>query len=380
MTSMTFGPAASTGGTGCVDVVGLCGGTARVIEVDGLRYAGSGSIVRQAAAYAAVTGHAVRVVNARARRPKPGLRPQHARAVEAMRELVGGSLDGVTVGSRTFTFHPGASAPQGNYAFDIRTAGSATALALAVLPVLTCRGRGVQVEVRGGVFQDFAPSMFHLQHVLLPAIARMGADATLDLLRPGFMPAGDGLIRLTVAPAPAALRPLVLDRPGPVRSMWGIALSSHLEERHVASRMARAACRLLVAHGHDAHIEERHDVTATHPGAALALFAELNNGVRLGADQVGAPHRRAERIGAGVARQLLSEIASGATLDTHATDQIVPFTALAAGKSVFQVASVTEHLRTGAWLASLFGAIVETSGTRVVIHGSGPGDRSAPAP
>jgi RNA 3'-terminal phosphate cyclase len=85
---------------------------ARTIEVDGSRHAGSGSIVRQA--YAAVTGQAVQVRNARANRPKPGLRPQHVRAVQAMRELVSGSVDGVTVGSRTFTFRPGALVPEGS--------------------------------------------------------------------------------------------------------------------------------------------------------------------------------------------------------------------------------------------------------------------------
>ena len=343
-----------------------------MIEIDGSRYAGSGSIVRQAVAYAAVTGQAVQVMNARASRPKPGLRPQHVRAVQAMHELVGGSVDGVTVGSRSFTFRPGGLVPEGSYVFDIGTAGSATALALAVLPLLACRGNGVQVDVRGGIFQDFAPSVFHLQQVLLPTIARMGSNATLDLVRPGYLPAGGGVIRLVVAPAPSVLRPLVLDRAGLIRSVWGVALSSHLEVKRVSSRMALAARAVLAAAGHDAPVEERYDLTAPRPGAALALFADLDNDVRLGADGVGAPHRRAEAIGADVARQLLGEIASGATLDRFAADQVVPFMVLASGDSVFQVTSVTDHLRTAAWLASVFGAAVDMAATRIVIHGNGP--------
>jgi RNA 3'-terminal phosphate cyclase (ATP) len=69
---------------------------------------------------------------------------------------------------------------------------------------------------------------------------------------------------------------------------------------------------------------------------------------------------------------LLAEVESGATVDRFAADQIVPFAALAAGDTSFRVMSVTEHLRTAAWLASLFLEVeVELSDGRVVIHGSG---------
>jgi hypothetical protein len=56
---------------------------------------------------------------------------------------------------------PGDREPAGPYAWDIGTAGSATMLALAILPVLALCGRGGEAEIRGGLFQDFAPSAFH---------------------------------------------------------------------------------------------------------------------------------------------------------------------------------------------------------------------------
>jgi len=76
-------------------------------ELRGSLRSGSGTIVRQAVAYAALTGQPVRVRNARARRRQPGLRAQHVRAVQAIRDLVGGSLDGAEVGSRSFEFLAG---------------------------------------------------------------------------------------------------------------------------------------------------------------------------------------------------------------------------------------------------------------------------------
>lgn len=344
-----------------------------MLEIDGSRFSGSGSIIRQAAAYAAVTGRAVRVTNARRRRPQPGLRRQHVKAVEAVRDLVGGRLAGVDVGSRDFTFHPGDAAPEGAFRWDVGSAGSATALACSLLPVLARRGRGVEFEVRGGLFQDFAPSEFHLEHVLAPLLAGMGFPVSFELVRPGYVPRGEGVLRVT-APAVDALSPLVALERGDLRRVWGISLASHLDERRVGERMAAAAGEVLAAAGVDAVIDRRGDDTAAQPGAAFALFAEFATGSRLGADGAGAPRRRAEEIGRRVTRALLDEIASGASVDRFAGDQVIGFAALAAGSSAFRVAEITEHMETARWLASLFfGVSVHfDAGGTVSVEGAPP--------
>ena len=51
---------------------------------------------------------------------------------------------------------------------------------------------------------------------------------------------------------------------------------------------------------------------------------------------------------------MLEDIASGATIDRHASDQIIPFAALAEGTSTFQVPLITQHAETSGWLASAF--------------------------
>ncbi len=342
----------------------------RMIDIDGSLHSGSGTIVRQAAAYAALTGRPVRVRNARARRRRPGLRPQHLHAIQAIRDLVGGSVSGAEVGARSFEFRPGDDEPAGRYAWDIGTAGSATMLALSVLPVLAFRGRGAEAEVRGGLFQDFAPSVFHLQHVIVPMLARMGLAAEIEMIRPGYVPAGEGIIRLAVSPAVRPLRPLMPRRGEAPARVWGISLASHLDDRRVAARMAAAARAVLDASGIRAEVDERSDSSAAQAGAALALFADFSGGTRLGADRAGAPGRPAERIGARVARQLLHEVDSGATIDRHASDQIIPFAALADGTSRFQVPFITEHTETAGWLASLFlGAEVRAAGRTLAVHG-----------
>ncbi|MEW6472605.1 MAG: RNA 3'-terminal phosphate cyclase [Actinomycetota bacterium] len=325
-----------------------------MLEIDGSQHSGSGSIVRLAAAYAALTSTPIHVVKARARRePKPGLRRQHCVALEAARDLVGGTLEGAAVDSRELTFRPGDETPAGEYCWDIGSAGSTTALGLALVPLLAGRGRGVQVELRGGVFQDFAPSAFHLQQVVAPLLGRMGLGVEFRVERPGYVPTGQGVLRITVAPA-APLKPLRLEEPGDVQRVWGIALASHLAERQVSQRMAEAARQRLDQRRLDAALETEDDTTAAQPGAAFGIFAETSTGALLGADGAGAPRRPAERIGRRAADELLDDLGSGATVDRHAADQLLIFTALADGRSVYRAPAITDHVESAAWLATLF--------------------------
>jgi RNA 3'-terminal phosphate cyclase (ATP) len=343
-----------------------------MLTIDGSRYSGSGSIVRQAVAFSALTGQSIHVVNARAKRDKPGLRPQHIRVVEAIAELVNGRAEGLAQGSQEFTFRPGPLKIGRHYNWDIGSAGSTTMLGLGILPVLAFAASPITVELGGGLFQDFAPSAFHLQHVLFPMLQGMNFRAEVEIVRPGYVPRGEGILRLAVKPLTEPLRAIAKEEAGPVTRVWGLALSSHLEERQVSRRMADAARDALAKAGYQAEIEIRHDAESLQRGAALALFADEGAAVRLGADQAGALRRRAESIGKHVATQLLDDVTSGATLDRFAADQIIPFAALAAGESRFIIPTVTDHVRTSAWLAEVFlDAHVCIDGQRLVIHGVG---------
>ena len=346
--------------------------TDAVLEIDGSRHSGSGTIVRQAVAFSALTGRPIHIVNARLRRPQPGLRHQHVRVVEAIRELVNGTMDGVTPGSKELWFKPGTTKTGCRYVWDIGTAGSTTMLGVALLPVLAFASGPVDIELRGGLFQDFAPSLFHVQSVLIPILQRMGFDADMSIGRPGYVPTGEGRLYLSARPIQRALHALQMDRQGEIRRVWGIALSSHLEQRRVSERMKEAARQVFVEQGNHPDVEFRNDRDALQPGAALALFVDFEGGVRIGADRAGAPRRSAESIGRHVAQQLLTDWHSGATLDRFATDQVVPFAALAEGQSRFLIPEATDHLLTCAWLADLFfGARVMIDGRLLTIHGVG---------
>jgi RNA 3'-terminal phosphate cyclase (ATP) len=163
-----------------------------------------------------------------------------------------------------------------------------------------------------------------------------------------------------------------MEHPAQVVRLWGIALSSHLKEQSVSERMAEAAKRALSAAGYTADIGTLYDENAAQRGAALAVFADLTGGCRIGADRAGALGRSSEAIGKYVARQLLEDVESGATIDRHASDQIIPFAALAAGESRFRIPAVSEHVESSAWLCREFlGAQITLRGLELVVTGIG---------
>lgn len=342
-----------------------------LVEIDGSQQSGSGTIVRFGVALAALCGRPVRVAKARARRARPGLRPQHVAAVRACAELCEAHTEGVRVDSHELVFRPGPRIRGGRYAWDIGTAGSATMLALGVLPLACLADAPLSARITGGVFQDFAPSPFHLGHVLGPLVARMGATVEVELVRPGYVPAGTGVLELRVRPPRRELAPLDLSDPGAVRAVRGIALASHLAERRVSERMARACQQALAAGGLSCAIERVDDATAARPGAGLAVWATTSTGCRLGADRAGAPRRSSEAIGRHVARALLEDLARGASVDRHLADQLVLFACLARGTTRYGIPMDTDHLTTNLWLAERFGAQTRQEGARVEVRGLG---------
>lgn len=344
-----------------------------MLEIDGSQKSGSGTIVRVALSLAALRGREVRLVNIRARRPNPGLRHQHLAAARALAELCGGSLEGDSVGSRALVFRPGRALRGGTYRWDIGSAGSTTMMAMSLLPPACFADAPCRFRIQGGLFQDFAPSAFHMQRVLLPTLFLMGVRAELHIERPGYVPTGGGVVELTVRPAGHTLAPLLLpQRRAPVKAIRGVALSSHLEERQVSRRMAESCAALLARRGLRPEIEVHNDATAPQAGAALAVVAEMEDGRLLGADRAGAPRRTSEAIGRTVAQALLADLDSGASVDRHLADQLVVFAALAAGESLYSVPRVSEHLETNLWLVEMVaGAHSAIEGSLVRLEGIG---------
>ena len=343
-----------------------------MIHIDGAQKSGSGTIVRFAVGLATLLGEELHLTNIRAKREKPGLRPQHLKAVQALAQVCQGSLDGAEVGSSEIKFGPGGGIRGGHYEWDIGTAGSTTLLAMTLLPAVCFATGPVVFRISGGLFQDFAPSAYHMQYVLLPILGRMGINAKVSIVRPGYVPRGGGIIEVEAEPVTGKIRPIRMPEQGNVTRIEGVALSSHLKERRVSERMAERCNQVLGSNGYKARIEIVHDTLALQRGAALAVYAETDAGCIVGADRAGAPARTSEEIGRDVARNLVEDLATGATVDRYSADQLILYAALVDGVSEYRIPGLTEHVETNLWLAeTILGARTEVTDNYVRIQGVG---------
>ena len=347
-----------------------------MIEIDGGERSGSGTIVRLAVSLCSVLGQDLRLINIRAKREKRGLRAQHRQVVTACASLCGGEVERAEVGSGEIVYRPGQRIRGGAYAWDIGTAGSTTMLAMSLL-LVGCFADGPSVyTLKGGLFQDFAPSAHYMRGVLLPLLRRMGVEADLSVRRPGYVPEGNGILEVKVKPAKAGLMPLVLTDQGKVTGVRGIALSSHLAEQEVSDRMAEECSTRLKEAGYDAEIDAVYEASASQKGADLSVWLETDSGAIIGADRAGKLGRRSEEIGRHVAGSMLDDLKTRATVDRYMADQLIPFCAVADGVSEYMMPSVTEHVETNLWLVErILGARTTLDGRRLRIEGVGEGLR-----
>jgi len=198
----------------------------------------------------------------------------------------------------------------------------------------------------------------------------MGITAQLNIIRPGYVPRGGGIIEVKVEPVKGKLKPINLPAPGKVTRIQGIALSSHLKERKVSERMAEKCHEVLKTQGYRADIAIIDDTSALQAGAALALYAQTSSGCIIGADGAGAPRRTSEEIGRSVATSLIEDLSSGATVDRYLADQLIFFAALADGVSQYRIPKLTEHVETNLWLVeTILGAKTAIDGNLVKIQG-----------
>src|ERR671939_928022 len=210
--------------------------------IDGSYGEGGGQIIRTSLALSLITGKPFRVYNVRARRDKPGLQRQHLTAVTAAAAIGTAKADGAHVGSKEFSFEPGAIQP-GEYKFSIGTAGSTMLVLQAVLPPLMMSDAPSLLLFEGGTHNVKAPPFEFIQKTFLPLVNRMGPSVSVELQRYGFYPPGGGRFNVYVEPAPELRRLDLLER-GALLSERARALVVNLPP-HVGERELAVASEQL---------------------------------------------------------------------------------------------------------------------------------------
>ena len=313
------------------------------VELDGSSGEGGGQILRTALTLSLLTGRPFRIRKIRANRPKPGLRPQHVKAVEAAALLSQAQVSGASVGARELTFAPLEYLP-GDMSVDIGTAGS-TGLVLQTLhlPVAMRADHPISINLVGGTFNPMAPPFSFLETTWRAFLAAFGMPIELSMPAAGFYPKGGG--KLTALIAPAVPHCYVNSSRGPLTKLRGVAAVSNLSD-DIARRMEKRATARLRAEGFKCEIE-RVRWPGPGQGGAISLIAVHEGTVPATFVGLGERGKPSEAVADEAVDQLLAyEAVSGAAVDPHSADQVVLPLAFAPGGSEFTVAEVTEHLRT----------------------------------
>jgi RNA 3'-terminal phosphate cyclase (ATP) len=357
-----------TGGALTGDHAVATGPGSRLITLDGSSGEGGGQILRTALTLSMLTGRAFRIVKIRANRDKPGLRAQHAAAVEAAALLCNAEVTGGSIGSRDLTFRPASILPR-DLSIGIGTAG-ATALILQTLhlPIALRAEGGVRLSLSGGTFNLAAPSYPFLETTWRAYMAAIGMPVSLRMPAAGYFPEGGGQLEAWIEPGTP--RPLVLENRGELIKIRGVAETTNLHGG-IGRRMVDRAIGRLVERGLPAEIEVRQN-PGPGQGASIALVAEYAGAppaTFIGLGQKGKP---AEAVADEAVEGLLENIeATEGAVDFHSADQILLPLAFAEGRSVYTVTHMTEHLRTN---ARTIGAFLDRP-IRVEESDEGPGGR-----
>ncbi|AGN00176.1 RNA 3'-terminal-phosphate cyclase [Salinarchaeum sp. Harcht-Bsk1] len=330
-----------------------------MIRIDGAD--AGGQLLRSTLALSALTQEAVRIEQVRGARSTPGVRPQHLAAIEALASVTDAVVDGAEVGADVVTFDPD-PVSGGQLSIDVGTAGSASLVVDALLPLAAALDEHLAVRVGGGTDVKWSPPLDAHLLAKLPLLRSHGWGVALECHRRGFYPEGDGDVTLHLFPSTPA--PFRLAERGPIeRTTIRSVATDDLADGDVARRQVTAASSRLAEAGYEVDSTIVESVSAPSTGTAIVAVSAFDCGVCCG-DALGKQGRPAEVVGEGAAESLLDAIDGPGAVDAHLGDQLLLPLVVAGGK--LRIPERTDHVETSLALLASFGLAPAA-------HSDGPG-------
>lgn len=324
------------------------------LQLDGSMGEGGGQILRSALALSIATCQSFRINRIRAKRPQPGLRPQHLASVHAAAAISSARVDGDRVGSTDLHFQPVSLKPADDYQIEIGTAGATGLVLQTIFLPLAFRETSTSLTIIGGTHAEYAPCFDFLSQAWSPAMSKLGFENKLSLEQCGFYPRGGGKVHAVVHPA-HPVRTFEWMRRGRITCVTPISVVGRLplsiaqrQLRHAVDRLCRQGMKRVIAH---AVVEER---PAASAGTMLGLAVEFESGVMF-FYSLGARGKSAEQVADEAVAQLLAYLRAGdQPVDPHLADQLILPLAIGRITARFGTTCVTEHLRTNAAIVENF--------------------------
>ncbi len=318
-----------------------------ILEIDGSFGEGGGQILRTALSLSCITGIPFRLYNIRKARKKPGLMPQHLTCVNAIAEIAGAELSGNEKGSTELTFIP-ERMKAGDYYFDIKTAGSSSLVFQTLLPPLIFADGESRITISGGTHVPFSPPYHYISEVFIPMLRRLGIKIDASIEKYGFYPKGGGRVRFMIMPV-REIRGLEMIHRGRLKLVYGYSCVGRLP-LSIATRQRDSLLKEIHSYTPEIDVLE---VPSGGEGTFVFLKAEHDNTIA-GFSSIGMRGKRAEDVGAEVAKEFQEFENTSSCLDPHLADQIVLYLALSHKDSSFTTSCITQHLITNLYVIEKF--------------------------
>jgi RNA 3'-terminal phosphate cyclase (GTP) len=339
-----------------------------MIRIDASYGEGGGQIIRTALALSTITQKPFEAFNIRKGREEPGLKAQHLHCIKALQELCDAKAEHSGLRSTTLKYEPGKIKGK-DLRIDIGTAGSVSLLLQAVLLPCFFANKRLKLNIIGGTSGKWAMPFDYFNNVLVPHLSDFCDKLEVKLIRRGYYPKGGGEIEIKINPKYKLSdyksfdefwkdlrekgKKIELIEQGKLLQIKGVShASKFLQNANVGERQAKAAEVILNYLKVPVDIRIEYCDTLS-PGSGIELwgiFSDVNTGI--GADVLGERGKRAEDVGKEAGEKFVKEIKSGAAVDSHLADNMIPWLALFYGK--IKVSEITEHCRTNIWICEQF--------------------------
>ncbi|MDQ5863424.1 MAG: RNA 3'-terminal phosphate cyclase [Thermoproteota archaeon] len=315
----------------------------QLVKIDGSQGEGGGQILRTAISLSAITSKPVEVINIRANRVNPGLRPQHIAGIKIIAELFHGKFENLKVGAEWIRFSPSDRFEGGSVKFDIGTAGSIPLTLMTIVPAVSLSNNSLQIEITGGTDVKASPTIDYIKHVVAKSYLNIGLKFTVDVLKRGYYPNGGGIVQSTINPCrrPDTIEFLASRHIEPKIISVCSQLPVHIAKRQVSSALIALEKKEIRCSNYTASIE-----SANSPGSSILVYCASDQGMYIGGDSIGELGKRAESVGSEAAERFFESLLAEATIDPFLADMLIVPLALSKGRSRYRIARVTPHLLT----------------------------------